>query len=115
MFNFDPMFLALEETNLHLLADDLKQIILKKNQEVIHGDFEKLSKAIQLLPQKTKKNPILNLSTISINGIGLTKKEKEITEKSLRILSPWRKGPFLIDDIHIRLSVISTSQLGLHE
>ena len=101
MFNFDSMFLSLEEANLHLLANDLEQIILKKKQELIHGDLEKWSKAIQLLPQKTTKKPILNLSTISINGVGLTKKEKEITKKSLKILNPWRKGPFLIDDIFI--------------
>jgi len=80
MFNFDQIFLSLEEANLSFLADNLREIILKKKQELIHGDFEKWSKAIQLLPQKTKKNPILNLSTISINGIGLTKKEKEITK-----------------------------------
>tara|TARA_B100000959_G_scaffold88851_1_gene94290 strand:+ start:19803 stop:20771 length:969 start_codon:yes stop_codon:yes gene_type:complete len=101
MFNFDSMFLSLEEANLHLLANDLEQIILKKKQELIHGDLEKWSKAIQLLPQKTTKKPILNLSTISINGVGLTNKEKEITKKSLKILNPWRKGPFLIDDIFI--------------
>jgi len=101
MFNFDSMFLSLEEANLHLLASDLEQIILKKKQELIHGDLEKWSKAIQLLPQKTTKKPILNLSTISINGVGLTNKEKEITKKSLKILNPWRKGPFLIDDIFI--------------
>ena len=101
MFNFDSMFLSLEEANLHLLANDLEQIILKKKQELIHGDLEKWSKAIQLLPQKTTKKPILNLSTISINGVGLTNKEKDITKKSLKILNPWRKGPFLIDDIFI--------------
>ena len=101
MFNFDSMFLSLEEANLHLLANYLEQIILKKKQELIHGDLEKWSKAIQLLPQKTTKKPILNLSTISINGVGLTNKEKEITKKSLKILNPWRKGPFLIDDIFI--------------
>jgi len=101
VFNFDKIFLSLEEANLHILANDLKEIIFKKRQKPIHGDFEKWSKAIQLLPRKTKKNPVLNLSTISINGIGLTKKEKEITKKSLKILNPWRKGPFLIDGIFI--------------
>lgn len=97
----DRFLSSLTAKNQREWATKVQQIISHKEANMVNGHLPKWNQALKLLPNKTHQNPSLNEATISINNINFTKQEKTKAEQALKSLSPWRKGPFLIDDIFI--------------
>ena len=81
--------------------DDLKNELSLQQKKTSHGDQEKWETAIKSLPKTKKRIAKLNQRCISINNLSLSLAEKEKIIRSLKTLSPWRKGPFSIDGIVI--------------
>jgi len=60
-----------------------------------HGDMERWQQAIRQLPQTRPSRIILDADTITIGTkADLSDSERKQTEDALRLLHPWRKGPY---------------------
>lgn len=79
--------------------DDLKYELSLQQKKPSHGDQEKWKTAIEFLPKTKKRIAKLNQRCISINNLGFSSTKKEKIIRSLKLLNPWRKGPFSIDGI----------------
>tara|TARA_Y100001936_G_C16050251_1_gene657358 strand:- start:145 stop:1113 length:969 start_codon:yes stop_codon:yes gene_type:complete len=77
--------------------DDLKNELFLQQKKTSHGDQEKWETAIESLPKIKKRIAKLNQRCISIDNLDLSSKKKEKIIRSLKLLNPWRKGPFSID------------------
>ena len=81
--------------------DNLKNELSHQQKKTSHGDQEKWETAIESLPKIKKRIAELNQRCISTNNLGLSSAKKEKIIRSLKLLNPWRKGPFSIDGIVI--------------
>lgn len=67
-----------------------------------HGDYPKWKSAIEQLPDISDVTFDLNSDTISVHSKKVcTKEQKHILETQLKVLMPWRKGPFNLFGIDI--------------
>ena len=95
---------------LEVLADNSMQywaVLLEKQLDVYfddmnHGDYSKWQLAINSLPSLEPSSIVLNTDCITI-GDQKDSSEDIITvlEQQLKILMPWRKGPFSLFGIKI--------------
>lgn len=101
MLHLERFLLALKEHNYLNWAREIDEIVNLKLKSSSNGNQLKWDQALKRLPPISKQYPKLDTAIISIEHINLMSQEREITKKALKDLSPWRKGPFLIDDIFI--------------
>ncbi|MFQ3334568.1 MAG: tRNA (mo5U34)-methyltransferase [Woeseiaceae bacterium] len=101
MPNLEKFFLSQEKHNNLMWAREIDEIVNLKIKTTSNGNQTRWSHSLKQLPNIKKQLFNLDTAVISNKTINLTSKEKEITRKALKELSPWRKGPFLIDDIFI--------------
>ncbi|SMY32824.1 tRNA (mo5U34)-methyltransferase [Photobacterium malacitanum] len=101
MFSFSAFYqlLAQHETLRPWLNTLPKQLSDWEQQE--HGDMARWVRALQKFP--TDKPDLIDLKNeVSVrNEVPIADGEKKRLESLLRLLHPWRKGPFTIHDIHI--------------
>ncbi|MCL4127545.1 UNVERIFIED_CONTAM: hypothetical protein GTU68_063743 [Idotea baltica] len=88
----------LRGTPLEFWGSTLEQEILKKTA-IGHGDIDRWFSSVKSLPNIDILNFQLS-PEIQINGL-YAQNDKEYLIKNLKSLSPWRKGPFKLFDIHI--------------
>ncbi|KLV09119.1 tRNA methyltransferase [Photobacterium aquae] len=70
-------------------------------EEKAHGDMGRWIRALNKFPTDKPDNIDLKTSvTVSNNG-GIAEGEQKRLESLLRLLHPWRKGPFTVHGIHI--------------
>ena len=97
----EKLFSILNSLNQAHWSKKLREILQKTQKTKKHGHINTWKNVINGLPIKEKRNVTLNKSVISVKNIELNDTEKEITKNILKELSPWRKGPFSVDDIFI--------------
>ena len=101
MSHLEKLFLPLDEhTNLRW-AKELNDIVNLKIKTTSNGNQTKWNNSLKQLPVVPKQSFNLGTAVISSKKINLTPKEIEVTRSALKELSPWRKGPFLIDEIFV--------------
>ncbi len=78
------------------LADPIAQALSSNN----HGDLPQWKEILASLPVVPASNPTIQRGMVSFNG-NVNQEIQLKTETLLRRLHPWRKGPYLINGIHI--------------
>lgn len=101
MLNMDRFISSFKANNHSKWATKVREVIYQKESNMVNGHLPKWNRALELLPKKISQDPICNEAAISIKNINFTKQERLETEQALKTLSPWRKGPFIVDDIFI--------------
>ena len=101
MLNSQRFLQALKQYHYLAWAIEIEEIVNLKLKSSPNGNQSKWDQALNQLPNISKKPPNLDTAIISTKNINFIRQEREVTKKALKELSPWRKGPFLIDDIFI--------------
>lgn len=105
MINFEALTNDLSHTPVRDIVDDLKQAVEKRLQTYTHGELAQWQDLIAQLPElETTTFDILSkVSAGSLEELNqqLTSKQIDDFISQLKILHPWRKGPFDIFGIHI--------------
>jgi tRNA (mo5U34)-methyltransferase len=91
----DKFDLFFNDLTLHQFKEECLSKSLKALQ-VKNGNIPKWNKSIDELESYSKGELGLNKPYISIQNVGTS---SENIELSLRKLLPWRKGPFLLNDL----------------
>lgn len=98
MIDFRPLYQQLATTRL---SDWLETLPAYMKQWQPHGDFEKWENALKHLPAKTAE---INLKT-KVEAIEaeplLSTGERHRFVHNLKLLKPWRKGPYDLYNVHI--------------
>ena len=82
----------------HVLPPIINPIL----QETTNGNMSRWLPAINAIKKLPKANKIkLNAAAITCAEIPLSDAETTQLEQQLKIMMPWRKGPFQLNDIHI--------------
>lgn len=66
-----------------------------------HGDMPRWIDALDRLPQVRATQPVFDADAVATGPLSLTPADRTATVQALEALSPWRKGPFEVDDILI--------------
>lgn len=101
LFNADTVCADLRDSPYAPLQAQFRQAI-KSAITDIHGDSEKWYGALQLLPDITCQHVDLSVDCIDIGHADEASDEQRIhIEQAMRLLMPWRKGPFNVFGVHI--------------
>ena len=95
---FQPLYDAMQNTSLAAWSATLPQQLAELTSEV-HGDYPRWQQAVAQLPEVDLQQRDLNSASLQIttrNYINLAQ-----LEQSLKLLSPWRKGPYQINELLI--------------
>lgn len=102
MTSFKSFYQALiDEPKLSAWLEDMPKLLMQWEKESQHGDRVKWQKAIEKLPENTTTTPELKHSVSLGNSDSATQSEQAKIENLLRMLHPWRKGPYSIHDVHV--------------
>ena len=102
MNNYQALYHALQEaqadTWLSVLPDQLQQAF----DTSTHGDLIRWQAAIEQLPSVTPLQKQLDTDAVQIGcAADLSQEQQQQLEQQLRVLHPWRKGPYQLFDIYI--------------
>lgn len=98
MFDYTSLYKMMQGTLLESWAEKLPEQIAQITAEP-HGDFERWQQALEQLPESGQCDVDLNADNLQIKTL-LAIDSKEL-ENTLKQLSPWRKGPYKINDVLI--------------
>jgi len=96
--NFDYFYKANHEPALLKWLDSIAPVIESQSNPKRHGHFPGWLEALHSLPHYTAKTTHLNEDVVSVSSDTDNNAQQQI-KKTLLQLSPWRKGPFQIDDV----------------
>lgn len=102
MNNYQALYAALQEaqadTWLGILPDQLQHAF----DSATHGDLMRWQSAIEQFPCITPSQKHLNSDAVQIGcAADLSPAQQQQFEQQLRVLHPWRKGPYQLFDIFI--------------
>ena len=101
MINYDTLYKGLKLTPAKEWADRLPVIIDKAFNQPRHGEMDNWLEMLAALPDITPSEIEL-LDEVRIGQpVDCSDAERTVIEQSLRVLHPWRKGPFNLFGIHI--------------
>ncbi len=98
MPDYSALYHDLENTPLEKWAVQLPVILESFNVEH-HGDYQRWNRALTELPEVAQSRVDLNADNLQIS-IDTPIDTEQLTD-SLKLLSPWRKGPYQINDLLI--------------
>jgi tRNA (mo5U34)-methyltransferase len=102
MINYDALYQQLPGTALEVWGAILPEKIPQQIEARGHGELQKWLTALERLPRVTPSRIDLNSACITIGGKSdLSLTDRQLLEQQLRILLPWRKGPYNIFGIGI--------------
>lgn len=97
--NYSNFLQADHDPALRLWLQSLEDIIEKQSSPKRHGHFPKWLEALHSLPRYTANSIELNKDIVSVDSTNNT--DDAQIRSTLMALTPWRKGPFQINDIFI--------------
>ncbi len=100
MITYDSLYPLLKETPLKPIAEILPSLIEQKFSPEHHGVFEKWQNALAHLPDIKADKIDLNADAITAKADISDEQRQQILD-NLKVLAPWRKGPFHIHGIDI--------------
>lgn len=93
---------ALNGSNLKNVQTEILALLENKYANPKHGYFNDWKNIFEALPDLNASVTEFNQDVIIIgNSIDISAKQRQLLEAQLKLLSPWRKGPFNIFGIHI--------------
>jgi len=102
MMNYQPLYQLLNEANRLQWSEALEKQLNHYFNNINHGDLSKWQTAIENLPQLNSQYRKLTSDRVTIAEPNSLDAETCLNlENQLKILHPWRKGPYQIADIHI--------------
>ena len=102
MIDYQPLYHALSDANADAWAQQLPQQIAEAFDTRKQGDLEKWQAIVESLPLITNSHRLLDADAIEIGSEqALNVDVKSLVEQQLRLLHPWRKGPYNIAGIYI--------------
>jgi len=96
--NYQVLYQFLQQAGFADWVKELQQAQDLWFSERHHGDFERWSKALALLPKIDNLEIDFSAAAISVNG---DCKDTDQLKQALGLLKPWRKGPYQIADVFI--------------
>jgi len=96
--DFEILYRHLEEAGFTHWTDELKLAQNVWFSREHHGDFERWSEALNLLP--SIQNVSAGFATAAVTVQGQCENPAQL-EQALHLLKPWRKGPYQIGDVYI--------------
>ncbi len=86
---------VLNDNGMSDWASSLAQQLTEFHKNIHHGDYQKWQKAIDALPSISPSKIKLDTDSVQI-GVSddITEQEQTEIEQQLKVLMPWRKGPF---------------------
>lgn len=100
--HYMPLWEYVYDTRLEEWKNILPEIILPILQKDTNGNMARWLPAINAIFKiSPAKNCDLNSPAVSATNLNLTKGQTKKLESDLKVLIPWRKGPFQIEDIRI--------------
>lgn len=102
MINFDDFFQRIDDTELDLFREQFKTAIHERLYNRQHGDLDNWEKVINTLPEITPDQVLYDRPAVTIgSGTQINKAQREQLIDALKMLMPWRKGPFELFGIAI--------------
>ncbi|QSX38835.1 tRNA 5-methoxyuridine(34)/uridine 5-oxyacetic acid(34) synthase CmoB [Shewanella sedimentimangrovi] len=101
MISFSSFYRQIADSNLQHWLESLPAILGEWQRQHKHGNLPKWEKVLNKLHYPAPDTLDLKDSVTIGTGQQLSAGEQEKLENLLRILSPWRKGPFFVHGIHI--------------
>lgn len=102
MINFDDFFQRIDDTELDLFREQFKTAIHERLYNRQHGDLDNWEKVINTLPEITPDQVLYDRPAVTIgSGTQINKAQREQLIDALKMLMPWRKGPFELFGIEI--------------
>ncbi len=98
--NFDSFYQADHQVELKVWLDSINGIVETQSNPKKHGHFPLWLEALHSLPEYHANKIDLNSEIVTATSSTPADIQKQI-KSALLMLSPWRKGPFKIDDIFI--------------
>ncbi|MDP8100527.1 tRNA 5-methoxyuridine(34)/uridine 5-oxyacetic acid(34) synthase CmoB [Phocoenobacter atlanticus] len=100
MIDFRPFYQQLATSSLSHWLETLP-LQMKQWQAQVHGDFEKWENALKHLPVKTASINLKDKVEAIESEPLLSQGERQRFIHNLKLLKPWRKGPYHLYDVHI--------------
>ncbi|MBR0574304.1 MULTISPECIES: tRNA 5-methoxyuridine(34)/uridine 5-oxyacetic acid(34) synthase CmoB [Pasteurellaceae] len=100
MIDFRPFYQQLATSSLSHWLETLP-LQMKQWQTQAHGDFEKWENALKHLPVKTASINLKDKVEAIESEPLLSQGERQRFIHNLKLLKPWRKGPYHLYDVHI--------------
>ncbi|MBT1445970.1 tRNA 5-methoxyuridine(34)/uridine 5-oxyacetic acid(34) synthase CmoB [Shewanella sp. JM162201] len=101
MISFSQFYRQIADSNLNHWLESLPAILGQWQRSHKHGNLPKWEKVLAKLNYPAPDNLDLLHSVTIGSGEQLGSGERDKLENLLKILSPWRKGPFHVHGIHI--------------
>lgn len=102
MIDFQTLYDALASRDMQAWAHDLPAQVEPLWNERLHGDLPRWQQALARMPEITPSSVDFNAARVRIGQAGDTDEQtRRYLEEQLRILHPWRKGPYELFGIHI--------------
>ncbi|WP_198265318.1 tRNA 5-methoxyuridine(34)/uridine 5-oxyacetic acid(34) synthase CmoB [sulfur-oxidizing endosymbiont of Gigantopelta aegis] len=95
MLEYTALYQSMQDTALEKWAETLPDQIAQLEPST-HGDFNRWRQALNDLPAVTQCHVDFNSDTLQIRSENAL--DGELLETTLKQLSPWRKGPYQIND-----------------
>ena len=96
--DYEPLFKKLEQEGFADWVAELRLADQRWFTDQHHGDFKRWNGALQHLPEIDITGRDLSSSAVSVEGHC---NQPEVLREALRLLRPWRKGPYQIADTRI--------------
>lgn len=102
MINFDDFFQRINDTELELFAEPLKAAIHERLYSRQHGDLDDWEKVISALPDIKPSETHYDRPAVTIGDAAqITAEQRAQLIAALKMLMPWRKGPFELFGIEV--------------
>jgi tRNA (mo5U34)-methyltransferase len=102
MIDFEPLYAALRSHDMQAWARDLPEQTEALWSERQHGDLPRWQQALAQMPDITPSSVDFNSAVVRIGQAGdIDDETRAHLERQLRILHPWRKGPYELFGIPI--------------
>lgn len=102
MISFDDFFQCIDDTELDLFREQFKAVIHERLYSRQHGDLDDWEKVINALPEIKPDQTHFDQPAVTIgSGKQINTEQRDQLTGALKMLMPWRKGPFELFGIEV--------------
>lgn len=102
MISFDNFFQCIDNTELDLFREQFKTAIHERLHSRQHGNLDDWEKVINSLPEIKPDQTYFDRPAVTIgSGNQINTEQREQLTGALKMLTPWRKGPFELFGIEV--------------
>lgn len=102
MISFDDFFQCIDDTELDLFREQFKAAIHERLYSRQHGDLDDWEKVINALPEIKPDQTHFDQPAVTIgSGKQINTEQRDQLTGALKMLMPWRKGPFELFGIEV--------------